>query len=129
MQSLNMRRGRGGGGHVGTRGVESKLISRVLHVHHLPLGGDEPVGAGHRGGGTCLLAGGSVIVGEIKVVEAILCRWTVKNSQGKTSSSCLSSSSLLSYFLLSLNLLSLLSLSTSPSMTMTMCSSISLMPD
>ena len=47
-----MRRRRWGGGHVGARGVEAKLISRVLHVHHLPLRGDEPVGAGHGGGGS-----------------------------------------------------------------------------
>ena len=44
-QSLDVRRGRGGGGHVGPGGVVSILISSVLHLHELTLGCEVAVAA------------------------------------------------------------------------------------
>ena len=52
-------------------GVVAILVSRVLHLHHLPLGSDVAVAAGHQHGLRVrvanLLSGASVIVG--KTVE------------------------------------------------------------
>ena len=64
--------GRGrGGGHVRPGGVVPVLISRVLHLHQLALGGEEAVAAGHQHARgvviTRLLARAAVIIGETKI--------------------------------------------------------------
>ena len=42
-ESLDVRWRRRSGGHVGARGMVSILISGVLHLHQLSLGGDVAV--------------------------------------------------------------------------------------
>ena len=67
----DMRRRRGCGGHVRARGVVTILISSVLHLHQLALGGEEAVAAGHQHARgvviTRLLARAAVIIGETKI--------------------------------------------------------------
>ena len=48
-------------------GVEASLVSVVLHIDLLPLGGDEAVTAADGVRGSHLLSGGSIVIGKAAI--------------------------------------------------------------
>merc|ERR1719412_2979251 len=82
-------------GNVGPGGVEARLVRVVLNADLLALGSHEAVAASDGVRGSNLLSGGSVIVGEVKVVVSILAGRVAENPESHSCSSGLFASPLL----------------------------------